>query len=72
MRQPDEPGHGHLGAMSGAETDMWDRHLEDLLQLFVTEVYRCGGPSLDPTRLRRHTLLDAAMMGSLGYWTSRR
>ncbi len=51
------------GAMSGAETDMWDRHLDELLQLFVTEVHRCGGPDLDPNRLRRHTLLYAAVMG---------
>jgi hypothetical protein len=51
------------GAMSGAETDMWDGHFDELLQLFVTEVRRCGGPRLDPDRLRRHTLLYAAAMG---------
>ncbi|MGA7051166.1 MAG: hypothetical protein WBZ37_07795 [Mycobacterium sp.] len=51
------------GAMSGAETDMWERHLDELLDLFVTEVLRCGGPDLDPDRLRRHTLLYAATMG---------
>lgn len=51
------------GAMSGAETDVWDSHLDELLQLFATEVRRCGGPYLDPVRLRRHTLLYAAMMG---------
>ena len=51
------------GAMSGAETDMWDRHLDELLHLFVTEVHGYGGPSLDPDRLRRHTLLYAAAMG---------
>ncbi len=34
------------GAMSGAETDMWDRHLDDLLGLFVTEIReRRGGGS---------------------------
>ncbi|GBG38802.1 hypothetical protein [Mycobacterium montefiorense] len=51
------------GAMSGAETELWDVHLDDLLQLFVTEVLRHGGPQLDPFRLRRHTLLYAAAMG---------
>jgi len=51
------------GAMSGAETDMWERHLDELLNLFVTEVLRYGGPDLDPDRVRRHTLLYAATMG---------
>ena len=51
------------GAMSGAETSLWDRHLDELLHVFVTEVARCGGPALDPNRLRRHTLLYAAAMG---------
>src|ERR1700744_971303 len=51
------------GAMSGAETDLWTGHLDGLLQLFAAEVARCGGPSLDPARLRRHPLLYAAAMG---------
>ena len=51
------------GAMSGAETSMWERHLDELLHVFVTEVSRCGGPALDADRLRRHTLLYAAVMG---------
>ncbi|OBK69668.1 hypothetical protein A5652_23175 [Mycobacterium sp. 1165178.9] len=51
------------GAMSGAENYMWDTHLDDLLELFVAEFERCGGPRLEPTRLRRHTLLYAAVMG---------
>ena len=51
------------GAMSGAETDLWNSHLDELLDLFVAEVHRCGGPKLDPARLRRHTLLYAAAMG---------
>ncbi|MCV7381758.1 hypothetical protein BST11_16020 [Mycobacterium alsense] len=51
------------GAMSGAETAMWDEHFDDLLDVFVAEVRRCGGPLLDPDRLRRHTLLYAAAMG---------
>ena len=51
------------GAMSGAETDLWDSHLDELLQRFVIEFHRYGGPQLDPIRLRRHTLLYAAAMG---------
>ncbi|OBA62638.1 hypothetical protein A5647_07120 [Mycobacterium sp. 1100029.7] len=51
------------GAMSGAETELWDVHLDELLTLFVAEFERCGGPPLDPARLRRHTLLYAAAMG---------
>jgi len=51
------------GALSGAETDMWETHLDELLSLFVTEYERCGGPLLDPARLRRHMLLYAAAMG---------
>ena len=51
------------GAMSGAETYMWDQHLDELLHVFVAEVRRCGGPDLDPYRLRRHTLLYAEAMG---------
>ncbi len=34
-----------------------------MLHLFVTEFQRYGGPNLDPDRLRRHTLLYAAVMG---------
>ena len=51
------------GALSGAEAEIWERHLEELLGLFVAEVRRCGGPGLDPDRLLRHTLLYAAAMG---------
>jgi hypothetical protein len=51
------------GAMSGAETDTWNSHLDELLYLFVAEVHRYGGPGLDPDRLRRHTLLYVAAMG---------
>ncbi len=51
------------GAMSGAETEMWNHHLGELLDLFVEEVHGYGGPALDPDRLRQHTLLYAAAMG---------
>ncbi|OBF87447.1 hypothetical protein A5791_19315 [Mycobacterium sp. 852002-51163_SCH5372311] len=51
------------GAMSGAETDLWDCHFDELLAAFVAGVRGCGGPDLDPARLARHTLLYAASMG---------
>jgi hypothetical protein len=51
------------GAMSGAENRMWEHHLDELLDLFVTEFHSCGAPTLDPDRLRRHMLLYAAVMG---------
>jgi hypothetical protein len=51
------------GAMSGAETELWNDHLDDLLVLFVDEFGRCGGPRLDPDELRVHTTLYAAIMG---------
>jgi hypothetical protein len=51
------------GAMSGAETALWNEHLDDLLALFVDEVRSCGGPRLDPGELRVHTTLYAAIMG---------
>ena len=51
------------GAMSGAEADLWDLHLDELMRVFVAEVRCCGGPDLDPQRLARHTLLYAAAMG---------
>jgi hypothetical protein len=51
------------GALSGAETAMWDCHFDELLELFVSEVHHYGGPDLDPDRLARHTLLYAAIMG---------
>lgn len=51
------------GAMSGAETNLWNRHFGELLELFAAEAERFGAPRLDPDRLRRHTLLYAAAMG---------
>jgi hypothetical protein len=51
------------GAMSGAETELWSDHVDELLGLFVAEVRGCGGPDLDVERLLGHTLLYAASMG---------
>jgi hypothetical protein len=51
------------GAMSGAETDMWNNHLHHLLQIFVAEVRCSGGPQLSAGELRAQIVLYAAMMG---------
>jgi hypothetical protein len=50
------------GAMSGAETDMWDHHLDDLLGLFVSEVRQCGGPDLNVDELHNQVMLYVGIM----------
>jgi len=52
------------GAMSGAETGMWDRHLDELLVLVCTEIQLSGGPELDPETLADQVMLYAALMGA--------
>jgi hypothetical protein len=51
------------GAMSGAETAMWNDHLDELLELFCAAVRASGGPDLDPAELERQVLLYAVLMG---------
>ncbi|MCT7661150.1 hypothetical protein N4S67_22345 [Mycobacterium sp. CPCC 205710] len=51
------------GALSGAETDLWNDHVNDLLALFCDEVRRSGGPKLDAAVLARHLVLYATLMG---------
>jgi hypothetical protein len=50
------------GAMSGAETDLWDRHLDELLRVFVAEIRACGGPDLSMTELRNQVMLYVGVM----------
>ena len=50
------------GAMSGAETDLWDGHLDQLLNLFVAEVHRCGGPDLSVHTLHGQIMLYVGTM----------
>lgn len=50
------------GAMSGAETGMWGRHLGDLLGLFVAEIRGCGGPDLDIGELQHQLMLYVGIM----------
>jgi hypothetical protein len=51
------------GSLSGAEPELWDRHLDSLLILFADEFSRCGAPRLDQRQLKLHLHLFTAMMG---------
>jgi hypothetical protein len=51
------------GAMSGAETAMWDNHFGEFVALFCDEVRVSGGPRLDPAELQQHVLLYVVLMG---------
>jgi hypothetical protein len=48
------------GAISGAETFVWDEHLDHLLGVYIEEFAASGGPLLDLDELRFHILLMAA------------
>lgn len=50
------------GAMSGAETDMWNEHLDDLLARFVTEIRERGGPDLGVSELHHQLMLYVGIM----------
>jgi hypothetical protein len=51
------------GSLSGAETDLWDDHLDDLLVMFCNVVRDSGGPAIDPDELRGQLMLYATLMG---------
>jgi hypothetical protein len=51
------------GSLCGAPLEIWDRHLDQLLALFVAELHEHGGPRLDLEELELHLQLYAAMMG---------
>jgi hypothetical protein len=50
------------GAMSAAETDLWNDHLDDFLVLFCDEMHARGGPRLDAEELRRQVTLYTVLM----------
>ncbi|MGE2733749.1 hypothetical protein [Mycolicibacterium vaccae] len=52
------------GSLCSAETSMWDGHFEELLEHLIAEYAAAGGPSLDASRLRRHVVAYAAIMGT--------
>lgn len=51
------------GSLSGAETSLWDDHLDELLEMLCKEVLASGGPVLDPATVERHLVLYATLMG---------
>ena len=51
------------GALSAAEIELWDNHLDDLLMLFVSEFEDAGGPRLDVAEIKFHLDLFVAMLG---------
>lgn len=51
------------GCLSGAETAIWNNHLDELLALFTSEFQNSGGPALDVEELRLHLEAYVAMMG---------
>lgn len=42
------------GCLSAAEPEIWNDHLDDLLDLFAAEFSRSGGPTLDTQELKYH------------------
>jgi hypothetical protein len=54
---------GLYGALSGAEPQLWNDHLNELLALFAAEFEGCGGPSLAVEDLKRHVQFTTATMG---------
>lgn len=51
------------GALSAAHHDIWDRHLDDLLALFLDEYHAAGGPRIPLADLQQHLALHMAAMG---------
>jgi hypothetical protein len=51
------------GCLSGAESDIWNYHLDELLHLFAHEYQANGGPPLDLGNLKLHLIIYVAMMG---------
>ena len=51
------------GCLSGAERQIWDNHLDELLAVFVEEFRGCGAQMLDADELKTHLLLQVSLMG---------
>lgn len=50
------------GGLSAAHYDIWDKHIDDLLQLFVDEYHAHGGPRVTKEALELHLTLHMATM----------
>jgi hypothetical protein len=51
------------GGLSAAHNDIWDYHLDELLDLFVAEYRAHGGPAITADALLEHLTLHMATMG---------
>jgi hypothetical protein len=51
------------GCLSGAEAEVWDDHIDDLVAAFVHEYRASGGPDLDAQILKHNLSLFAIFMG---------
>ena len=51
------------GSLSGAEAEVWDDHLEELIAEFVRAYHAFGGPVLEIRKLKTHLFLLAIYMG---------
>lgn len=51
------------GGLSAAHHDIWDKHLDALLQLFLDEYRSAGGPAIALEELQQHLALHMAAMG---------
>lgn len=49
------------GCIGAAEPEMHDRHLDELLDLFIADYARAGGPLLDPAQLALHVEMHVMM-----------
>jgi len=51
------------GGLCGASVQVWDRHLDELLALYISELRAHGGPQLERDRLKLHLHLAVSMLG---------
>lgn len=51
------------GCLCGADQEIWDVHLEELLVFFADEFHGRGGTHIDISELKLHLLLYMALMG---------
>jgi hypothetical protein len=51
------------GSLCAGDLQLWDLHLDELIQLFVDELHRQGGPLLQVAEIKLHLHLYVATMG---------
>ena len=51
------------GSLSGAEKQLWDEHLDELLELFCAEFAGAGGHRLEPQEIRLHMDMLQGLLG---------